>query len=163
MAAMYTMSRCIIKIMYQEKPKHIIIWNGGVPDFLTHYVACGSLLGRDAAFLGPDDNQYAILEEDRTGLNLFSLKAVATKEALENNAAVLEENTFADNAASATSTERQGPLQFTFESEVDRIFSSPLGRLIGLFSTHPSNSCLPRFHQSKKRERMLGLLCLEIY
>lgn len=85
-----------------------------------------SIRGRDAAFLGPDDNQYAILEEDRTGLNLFSLKAVATKEALENNAAVLEENTFADNAASATSTERQSPLQFTFESEVDRIFSSPL-------------------------------------
>ncbi|KAF8673894.1 hypothetical protein HU200_048341 [Digitaria exilis] len=83
-----------------------------------------SIRGRDAAFLGPDDNQYAILEEDRTGLNLFSLKAVATKEALENNAAVLEENTFADNAAN--STERQGPLQFTFESEVDRIFSSPL-------------------------------------
>ncbi|OEL35932.1 hypothetical protein BAE44_0003049 [Dichanthelium oligosanthes] len=83
-----------------------------------------SIRGRDAAFLGPDDNQYAILEEDRTSLNLFSLKAVATKEALENNAAVLEENTFADNAAN--STERQGPLQFTFESEVDRIFSSPL-------------------------------------
>jgi len=112
-------------------------------------VVCGSLLGRDAAFLGPDDNQYAILEEDRTSLNLFSLKAVATKEALENNAAVLEENTFADNAAN--STERQGPLQFTFESEVDRIFSSPLGRLCGLFSTRPSsNSCLPHFHQRKK-------------
>ena len=112
-------------------------------------MACGSLLGRDAAFLGPDDNQYAILEEDRTSLNLFSLKAVATKEALENNAAVLEENTFADNAAN--STEGQGPLQFTFESEVDRIFSSPLGRLCGLFSTRPSsNSCLPHFHQRKK-------------
>ncbi|GJN29911.1 hypothetical protein PR202_gb18174 [Eleusine coracana subsp. coracana] len=34
-----------------------------------------SIRGRDAAFLGPDDNQYAILEEDRTGLNLFNLKA----------------------------------------------------------------------------------------
>jgi len=113
-------------------------------------VACGSLLGRDAAFLGPDDNQYAILEEDRTSLNLFSLKAVATKEALENNAAVLEENTFADNAAN--STEGQGPLQFTFESEVDRIFSSPLGRLSGLFCTHPSsNSYLLHFHQRKKK------------
>jgi hypothetical protein len=64
------------------------------PDFLTT-ASCCSLLGRDAAFLGPDDNQYAILEEDRTSLNLFNLKAVATKEALENNAAVLEENTFA--------------------------------------------------------------------
>ena len=82
----------------------------------------GPFLGRDAAFLGPDDNQYAILEEDRTSLNLFSLKAVATKEALENNA--------------ANSTERQGPLQFNFESEVDRIFSSPLGTLSGLLSSH---------------------------
>ncbi|KAL5201044.1 hypothetical protein ABZP36_035398 [Zizania latifolia] len=83
-----------------------------------------SIKGRDAAFLGPDDNQYAILEEDRTSLNLFNLKAVATKEALENNAAVLEENTFADNTVNPT--ERKGPLQFTFESEVDRIFSAPL-------------------------------------
>uniref|UniRef100_A0A0D9XDK2 Uncharacterized protein n=1 Tax=Leersia perrieri TaxID=77586 RepID=A0A0D9XDK2_9ORYZ len=83
-----------------------------------------SVKGRDAAFLGPDDNQYAVLEEDRTSLNLFNLKAVATKEALENNAAVLEENTFADNTANPT--EHQGPLQFTFESEVDRIFSAPL-------------------------------------
>jgi hypothetical protein len=106
------------------------------PDFLTTASYC-SLLGRDAAFLGPDDNQYAILEEDRTSLNLFNLKAVATKEALENNAAVLEENTFADNAAN--SSERQGPLQFIFESEVDRIFSSPLGRLNQLFSSHPSS------------------------
>uniref|UniRef100_A0A0E0B2T4 Uncharacterized protein n=1 Tax=Oryza glumipatula TaxID=40148 RepID=A0A0E0B2T4_9ORYZ len=86
-----------------------------------------SIKGRDAAFLGPDDNQYAILEEDRTSLNLFNLKAVATKEALENNAAVLEENTFADNVTNPT--ERQGPMQFTFESEVDRIFSAPLGSL----------------------------------
>uniref|UniRef100_A0ACD5ZID1 Uncharacterized protein n=1 Tax=Avena sativa TaxID=4498 RepID=A0ACD5ZID1_AVESA len=84
-----------------------------------------SIKGRDATFLGPDDNQYAILEEDRTSLNLYNLKAVATKEALENNAAVLEENTFAENPT-ANPTQQQGPVQFTFESEVDRIFSSPL-------------------------------------
>jgi hypothetical protein len=64
------------------------------PDFLTT-ASYYSLLGRDTAFLGLDDNQYAIQEEDRTSLNLFNLKAVATKEALENNAAELEENTFA--------------------------------------------------------------------
>ncbi|KAM0850692.1 hypothetical protein ACQ4PT_052910 [Festuca glaucescens] len=84
-----------------------------------------SIKGRDATFLGPDDNQYAILEEDRTSLNLYNLKAVATKEALENNAAVLEENTFAENPT-ANPTQQQGSVQFTFESEVDRIFSSPL-------------------------------------
>ncbi|KAL5231618.1 hypothetical protein ABZP36_030394 [Zizania latifolia] len=37
--------------------------------------AWSELKGRDATFLGPDDNQYAILEEDRTSLNLFNLKA----------------------------------------------------------------------------------------
>uniref|UniRef100_R7W694 Transducin/WD40 repeat-like superfamily protein n=1 Tax=Aegilops tauschii TaxID=37682 RepID=R7W694_AEGTA len=85
-----------------------------------------SIKGRDATFLGPDDNQYAILEEDRTSLNLYNLKPIATKEALENNAAVLEEeeNTFAENPT-ANPTQKQGPTQFTFESEVDRIFSSP--------------------------------------
>ncbi|XP_037460268.1 uncharacterized protein LOC119331201 [Triticum dicoccoides] len=85
-----------------------------------------SIKGRDATFLGPDDNQYAILEEDRTSLNLYNLKPIATKEALENNAAVLEEeeNTFAENPT-ANPTQKQGPMQFTFESEVDRIFSSP--------------------------------------
>jgi hypothetical protein len=87
--------------------------------------------------LGPDDNQYAILEEDRTSLNLYNLKAVATKEALENNAAVLEENTFAENEnPTANPTQKQGPVQFTFESEVDRIFSSPLGMSAGRLSCH---------------------------
>ena len=85
--------------------------------------------------MGPDDNQYAILEEDRTSLNLYNLKAVATKEALENNAAVLEENTFAENPT-ANPTQQQGPVQFTFESDIDRIFSSPLGMLAGLLSCH---------------------------
>lgn len=94
-------------------------------DLQTVNTKGNSIRGRDATFLGPDDNQYAILEEDRTSLNLYNLKAVATKEALENNAAVLEENTFAENPT-ANPTQKQGPVQFTFESEVDRIFSSPL-------------------------------------
>jgi hypothetical protein len=64
-------------------------------------------------------------------------------------AAVLEENTFADNAAS----ERQGLLQFTFESEVDRIFSSPLGRLCQLFSSHHTST-----FSSKKKKKVLCLV-----
>lgn len=103
-------------------------------DQLTPGICC-SFLGRDATFLGPDDNQYAILEEDRASLNLYNLKPVATKEALENNAAVLEENTFAENPT-ANPTQQKGPMQFTFESEVDRIFSSPIGTLGGLLFCH---------------------------
>lgn len=50
-------------------------------------------------------------------LSIVSRQAVATKEAVGNDAAVLEENPFADGADN--STERQCPLQFTSESEVD--------------------------------------------
>jgi hypothetical protein len=66
-------------------------------------------------------------------------------------AAVLEENTFADNAAN--SSERQGPLQFTFESDVDRIFSSPRDRLCQLFSSHHTSA-----FSSKKKKRVLCLV-----
>lgn len=49
---------------------------------------------------------------------------MTSQEVNENNGA-LDTNTFADaNAASD-----RGPLQFCFETEVDRIFSSPLGEL----------------------------------
>lgn len=101
--------------------------------------------------MGPDDNQYAILEEDRTSLNLYNLKPIATKEALENNAAVLEEeNTFAENPT-ANPTQKQGPMQFTFESEVDRIFSSPQGTL----SCH-----LASLLSTKKNDMLLGVTYL---
>lgn len=80
-----------------------------------------SVKGRDAALMGPKENQYAILDEDRTGLTLFTLPGVASLEASENNGA-LDEKSFADTNV----VSNQGPMQLLFDTEVDRIFSSPL-------------------------------------
>ena len=80
-------------------------------------------LGCDAAFIGPNDGQIAILENDKTGLALYIIPGMSPKELDEKNRAALEENPTADAASSLF----KGPLQFMFESEVDRIFSTPLG------------------------------------
>ncbi|KAJ8764503.1 hypothetical protein K2173_006243 [Erythroxylum novogranatense] len=80
-----------------------------------------TIKGRDAAFIGPNDNQFAILDEDQTGLSLYILPGGATNEAGEKNLLV-EENHFAETNTGSL----KGPLQFMFESEVDRIFSTPL-------------------------------------
>ena len=84
-------------------------------------------LGQDAAFIGTDDNQFAILENDKIGLALYKLPGRSSNELDENNKAALEENPTADLAADAAPSSVKGPVQFMFESEVDRIFSTPLG------------------------------------
>ncbi|XP_012079201.1 uncharacterized protein LOC105639681 isoform X2 [Jatropha curcas] len=77
--------------------------------------------GRDATFIGPSENQFAILDEDKTGLVLYILPGGDSKEAGEKNL-LLEEN----QSVEANSGSLRGPVQFMFESEVDRIFSTPL-------------------------------------
>ncbi|KAF9678466.1 hypothetical protein SADUNF_Sadunf07G0037900 [Salix dunnii] len=80
-----------------------------------------TIKGRDAAFIGPSESQFAILDEDKTGVALYILPGGASKEAGEKNL-LLEENHFAEtNGASL-----RGPMQFLFESEVDCIFTTPL-------------------------------------
>ncbi|XP_044470052.1 uncharacterized protein LOC123199208 isoform X2 [Mangifera indica] len=71
--------------------------------------------GRDAAFIGPNENQFAILDEDKTGLALYILLGVGSQEDDERNPS-------ADSNVGSV----RGPVQFMFESEVDRIFSSPI-------------------------------------
>jgi hypothetical protein len=84
------------------------------------------LVGRDAAFMGPVDSQYCILDEDKVGLLLYTIPRPTSKEELEKtNQAALDENSFSE--AKADSNKKQGPLQFIFETEVDRIFSTPIG------------------------------------
>ncbi|KAL5821621.1 hypothetical protein ACOSQ3_023503 [Xanthoceras sorbifolium] len=77
--------------------------------------------GRDAAFIGPNDNQFAILDDDKTGLALYILAGVASQEANENNGAVEQNQLSNTNVGSV-----RGPVQFMFETEVDRIFSTPI-------------------------------------
>ncbi|KAL9378370.1 hypothetical protein Peur_029705 [Populus x canadensis] len=89
-----------------------------------------TIKGRDAAFIGPSESQFAILDEDKTGVALYILPGGASKEAGEKNL-LLEENHFAEtNGASL-----RGPMQFLFESEVDRIFTTPLESTLMFAST----------------------------
>lgn len=81
-----------------------------------------TLLGRDAAFIGPNENQFAILDDDKTGLALYILPGMASQEVDGRNEPV-EQNPSADSKVGQV----QGPMQFMFETEVDRIFSTPLG------------------------------------
>lgn len=79
-------------------------------------------LGRDAAFIGPNENQFAVLDDDKSGLALYILPGSVSQEANEKNG-VLEENKSADAKIGSI----RGPMQFMFDTEVDRIFSTPLG------------------------------------
>lgn len=91
---------------------------------------CTTVKGRDAAFIGPNENQFAILDDDKTGLALYILPGKTTQESNEKNGAV-EENQTMDNDGSTI----RGPVQFLFEDEADRIFSTPLESSL-LFASH---------------------------
>ncbi|KAK7346531.1 hypothetical protein VNO80_21052 [Phaseolus coccineus] len=90
--------------------------------------------GRDAAFVGPNENQFAILDEDKTGLGVYTLPGGASQEAKDNDK-VFEENPTATATAETTVGSIRGPTPFMFETEVDRIFSTPLDSSL-MFATH---------------------------
>ncbi|XP_064984198.1 uncharacterized protein LOC135624480 [Musa acuminata AAA Group] len=100
-----------------------------------------SLKGRDAALMGPSENQYAILDEDKTSLALYILPGGASQEVIDKNGA-LDEKSFTETRVASN----QGPLQFTFKSEVDRIFSSPLESTI-LYSISGKHIALAKLLQ----------------
>ncbi|XP_057520245.1 uncharacterized protein LOC130800673 [Amaranthus tricolor] len=102
--------------------------------------------GQDAAFIGTDDNQFAILENDKIGLALYKLPGRSSNELDENNKAALEENPTADLAADAAPSSVKGPVQFMFESEVDRIFSTPLESTL-MFASHGNQIALAKLVQ----------------
>lgn len=89
--------------------------------FFSELDSVVSILGRDAALLGTNENQYAILDEDRSGLALFVLPGPAFQEVSENNGAV------GVNSSNGQHGPDRGSQHFVFETEVDRIFSFPLG------------------------------------
>ncbi|KAK1313084.1 hypothetical protein QJS10_CPA06g02118 [Acorus calamus] len=100
-----------------------------------------TIKGRDAAFVGPSENQYAILDDDKTSVALYTLPGVTPKESGKNDGA-LDENSFADTKSASG----RGHLQFTFETEVDRIFSSPIESTI-LYSSHGNHIGLAKLLQ----------------
>ncbi|XP_068636702.1 uncharacterized protein [Aristolochia californica] len=101
-----------------------------------------TIKGRDAAFIGPSENQYAILDDDKTSLSVFILRgASAPQKAVENNGA-LDPNSFSETNVASD----RGPLVFTFETEVDCIFSSPLESTI-LYACHGNHIGLVKLVQ----------------
>ncbi|MCO5598491.1 hypothetical protein L7F22_052588 [Adiantum nelumboides] len=90
--------------------------------------------GCDGAFIGAQENQYAILEDDGLGLSLFSLEenseAKSEKQLSEepDNSTALDVNTFsqANLMRKTHDSLQQHPLSFVFYSPVQRIFSTPL-------------------------------------
>lgn len=106
--------------------------------------------GRDAAFVGPNENHFAILDEDKTGLALYILPGAASQESKDKNS-MIDGDQAADFDINDVTTIK-GPLQFIFESEVDRIFSTPLGNLVNnililnlLIGLENSDCCIPQF------------------
>ncbi|TKY55730.1 COMPASS component SWD1 [Spatholobus suberectus] len=86
--------------------------------------------GRDAAFIGPNENQFAILDDDKTGLGVYTLPGGASQEAKDNDR-VFEENPTAETSVGSI----RGPTPFMFETEVDRVFSTPLDSSL-MFASH---------------------------
>ncbi|KAF1861724.1 hypothetical protein Lal_00026150 [Lupinus albus] len=87
--------------------------------------------GRDAAFIGPNENQFAILDDDKTGLAVYILPGGASQDPKDNEKLLFEENQPTETNASSI----RGPTPFMFETEVDRIFSTPLDSTL-IFACH---------------------------
>ncbi|RAL46724.1 hypothetical protein DM860_005003 [Cuscuta australis] len=97
--------------------------------------------GRDAAFIGRNENQFAILDEDRTGLSLYVLPGAATQESNEKNMEVNLDQTAEKDVAMV-----KGPQQFMFEGEVDRIFSTPIESTV-MFASYGGQIGLAKLFQ----------------
>ncbi|PSS21303.1 Actin cytoskeleton-regulatory complex protein [Actinidia chinensis var. chinensis] len=97
--------------------------------------------GLDAAFIGPNENQFAILDEDKTGLALYILPGGASLEVDKKNVADEQSQSADVNVGSV-----KGPLQFLFETEVDRIFSTPIESTL-IFASHGDHIGLAKLVQ----------------
>lgn len=99
------------------------------------------IAGSDGAFIGPTQNQYAILDDDGVGLVLYSMEeetnlATLTDPVPEPADSRGPDGALDENDFSETSTKRpldkkgsHVPIQFAFDTPVQRIFSCPLGEL----------------------------------
>ncbi|CAN4082874.1 unnamed protein product [Withania somnifera] len=105
--------------------------------------------GLDAAFIGPNENQYAILDEDKTGLSLYILPGTALQVLDEKNGTVDEnQSTDADGT-------NKGPMQFMFETEVHRIFSTPIESTL-VFASHGDQIGLAKLVQNYRLSNAYG-------
>lgn len=120
----------------------VLYWEN--TDFQSANSKGSTYKGRDAAFIGPNENQFAILDDDKTGLSLYILSVTALQEVDEKNGTV-DQNQSAD----ANPGSIRGPLQFMFETEVDRIFSTPLESTM-LFASNGDQIALAKLVQGSR-------------
>ncbi|RYQ80555.1 hypothetical protein Ahy_Scaffold1g106888 isoform D [Arachis hypogaea] len=106
----------------------VLYWENTVAE--TANSKSSTVKGRDAAFIGPNENQFAILDDDKTGLALYLLPGGASQDPKEIEKAFQEDQPAETNVGSI-----RGPTPFLFETEVDRIFSTPLDSTL-MFATH---------------------------
>ncbi|KAF3438926.1 hypothetical protein FNV43_RR17201 [Rhamnella rubrinervis] len=117
----------------------VLYWEN--TDSQTANSKSSSVKGRDAAFIGPNENQFAILDDDKTALALYILPGNASEAANEKNL-LLDENKPVDGDSNSI----KGPKQFMFETEVDRIFSTPIESTL-MFASHGSQIGLAKLVQ----------------
>ncbi|XP_047964874.1 uncharacterized protein LOC125209315 [Salvia hispanica] len=114
----------------------VLYWENTDPQFANSKVT--TVKGADAAFVGSNENQFAILDEDKTTLSLYILPGAGSQESVEKNLTAYE------NQSEETETSSiKGPMQFMFESEVDRIFSTPLESTL-LIASHGDQIALAK-------------------
>ncbi|KAA8531720.1 hypothetical protein F0562_006562 [Nyssa sinensis] len=131
------------KYMLYSKKKHIFLvvyeFSGAMNEVVLYWENTDSqsanskastVKGRDAAFIGPNENQFAILDGNKTGLALYILPGMTSQEVDAKNGAVEQNHSVETNVVSI-----KGPLQFMFDTEVDRIFSTPLESTM-MFASH---------------------------
>ncbi|XP_030498317.2 uncharacterized protein LOC115713962 isoform X2 [Cannabis sativa] len=142
------------KYMFYSKKQHIFLvvyeFSGSANEVVVYREntesqsansKCTTVKGRDAAFIGPNENQFAILDEDKTGLALYIVQGKTSQEGSEINGA-LEENQPVDTDVGSI----KGPMQFIFEDDVDRIFSTPLESSL-IFASHGNQIGLAKLVQ----------------
>ncbi|XP_052197931.1 uncharacterized protein LOC127804887 [Diospyros lotus] len=106
----------------------VLYWEN--TDSLSANSKASTVKGKDAAFIGPNENQFVILDEDETGLGLYILPGGASQQVDEKNGAEDQGQSVDVNVGSV-----KGPVEFLFETQVDRIFSTPIESTM-MFATH---------------------------
>ncbi|GLU13589.1 hypothetical protein SLE2022_302160 [Rubroshorea leprosula] len=104
-----------------------------------------TIKGCDGAFIGPSENQFVILDDDKTGLALYILPGAASQDT-EGKKGAAEPNLLSDQSIDTNVGSVQGPMPFMFETEVDRIFSTPIESTL-MFASNGSQICLAKLVQ----------------
>ncbi|XP_022947177.1 uncharacterized protein LOC111451123 [Cucurbita moschata] len=125
----------------------VLYWENS--DSSTANSKCATVKGRDAAFIGPNENQFAILDDDKNGLALYILSGKTSQE--NDNEKVLEGN----YATDTNNTSINKPIPFMFETEVDRIFSTPIESTL-MLASHGDQILLAKLVQGHRNSTVDG-------